>query len=55
MKPRFEPNPDAASTREAQRLIDPEAFRGKRTAIRSQLGVDGVTIGSEVRGGSRSG
>ena len=37
MKPRFEPNPDAASTREAQRLIDPEAFEASEQQFAASL------------------
>src|SRR5207245_10226995 len=37
MKPRFEPNPDAASTREAQRLIDPEAFEASEQQFEASL------------------
>src|SRR5207245_11061750 len=37
MKPRFEPNPDAASTREAQSLIDPEAFEASQERFAASL------------------
>ena len=37
MKPRFEPNPDAASTLEAQGLIDPEAFEASEQRFAASL------------------
>jgi len=37
MKSRFEPDPDAACTREAQRLIDPEAFEASEQQFAASL------------------
>jgi uncharacterized RDD family membrane protein YckC len=37
MKSRFEPNPDAACTRDAQRLIDPEAFEASEQQFAASL------------------